>query len=350
MNMANPSVISERHHYYGLEYLRAFFCICIVALHSNILKTVPFDPNLVLTFKPGLSDIIVFNIFFLAVPVFFTISLFLYIHNSYSKENYWIKRLKRLAGAYAFWVTLSIAYKYYKMLGTDKNFYDYFFSSPALIFSTIISGGFSVFFFIFSLIVLSLVMEAILRFSISQSVIFISACFVTSSFSLFIIPIVMEKFGIDFSLYNPLNFTPYIFSALLIYRTKDLHSFSLLLAMGFLWIGSAAIEWHYVNNFVGYAKHIIPPYARASHVFGATFIVLGALAFFNSSPQIISLLSAYSMGIYCIHSFQFTYAFSHVFLGNLLMGSSAFLFVSSLLDSIVITALMRKHKLLREIV
>jgi hypothetical protein len=239
------------------------------------------------------------------------------------------------------------------MLGTGKTFYEYFFSSPEKIFSTIISAGHSVFFFLFSLILLSLLLHTLLRFpSISESSTWVSVLFVISLISLLLVPKFLKSHGIDLTLYNPLNFLPYVFSALLINQlTKHNHAYPSLIFVFFVfWVGAAVTEWRHLDSFTGMANHILPPYARISNVLGAMTLTLAASYVFQKPSRIISFLSLYSIGIYCIHSFKFTYAFSNALFSNVLLGTSLFLFCSTLFDSFILTASMRRQNLLKRFV
>lgn len=85
---------SNRVYHKGLEIGRAAFCIFVVAWHDRILgnytKAELVD---VRVFAPSVTDIIYHNLFFLAVPVFMTMSLYLYLTNR-ERSGYFIYRIR----------------------------------------------------------------------------------------------------------------------------------------------------------------------------------------------------------------------------------------------------------------
>jgi hypothetical protein len=188
--------------------------------------------------------------------------------------------------------------------------------------------------------------------SFSGSIIRVSVLFAISLISLLFVPKFLNSHGIDLTLYNPLNFLPYVFSALLINQlTKRKHACpSLIFLFLIFWMGAAITEWKHLDSLSVTWSHIIPPYARISNVFGAMTLTLTASHVYHKPPHMISFLSLYSIGIYCVHSFKFTYAFSTALSSNIMLCTSVFLFCSSLIDSLIITAFMRKQNLLKQFV
>jgi len=93
----------------------------------------------------------------------------------------------------------------------------------------------------------------------------------------------------------------------------------------------------------------VPPYTRISIVFGAMFIV-GLFGITNKPPpKIISMLSSYSLGIYCFHRFIPTAALWDIL--NVHLHSMGIVnCIIQLLGALIITILCRKIIVLRRFV
>lgn len=297
---------SQKTYFYGFDYVRAIFCIFVVAWHNFIFgKPTYFHFNTIDNFSPTIPDILYFNILLLAVPVFFQLSLVLYILNSSSKNSsYFGRRIIRLLALFTFWSSSILLFRSF-ILGWNIN--EFFLNFNETI-KTIVSGGRSRFFYFFSLIILTALTESILLYlqGKKHKNTFIIAGFVLSLIILIISPHFFAKANLLFNYSNPINFIPYVFSAFIVVgllkKSNNTFTLSVLLL---LYILFSIFEWTSIQYSLwsSYWKFILPPYTRVSVVFGTMFIV-GLFGKVNKPPpKIISLLSSYSLGIYCLHRF-----------------------------------------------
>ncbi|MBW1719044.1 MAG: acyltransferase [Deltaproteobacteria bacterium] len=305
--MREKSSLSQPY-FHGFDYLRAVMSVAIVAWHiqlfgaSNLFDLKNFaDHNIVL------SDIINFYFLLLAVPVFFLISLFLFFQKIVINRSYFKKRITRLLLLYLFWVGLWLL-----LYGCLTNFSNIFPSSFKDILISIISGWSSLYYFFFSLILLTCIACAIIRLPDYLLWLLLVIC----SSLLWCFPLIVKIYGEYHFLvayWNPFNFLPYLFIAALFltyfkkgYLKPSSKYFKLLIVcLFFVFITTAIFEWHWIRdiNYFKYNAMVIPPYTRISVVVGAT--LLFCLSFFIKGPSGsgIKFLSNYSLGLYCLHGF-----------------------------------------------
>ena len=106
--------MTSNERYIGIDYLRAFFSICVVAWHmGTIRRSSIFNKELYLNHNFTLSDFINFYVLLLAVPVFFIISNYLFLR----KPTEWAvcyQYLKRIIKLSIFW---PVSYEIFKYQG-----------------------------------------------------------------------------------------------------------------------------------------------------------------------------------------------------------------------------------------
>jgi surface polysaccharide O-acyltransferase-like enzyme len=91
---------------YAFDYLRAICCIAVVCLHTGLL-------SLFLNWK-NFCYIIVDNVFYLAVPIFFKIALVLFFLNRQKNKDYFFqKRLFQIIKLYIFWGIFSSLFYFF---------------------------------------------------------------------------------------------------------------------------------------------------------------------------------------------------------------------------------------------
>lgn len=297
---------SQKTYFFGFDYVRALFCLSVVAWHNFIFgKPTYFHVNTINNFSPTIPDILYFNILLLAVPVFFQLALVLYIVNRSSKSrSYFGRRIIRLLALFTFWSSSILLFRSF-ILGWNIN--EFFLDFNETI-KTIVSGGKSRFFYFFSLIILTALTEFLLLYfkNRKHKNTFIITGFFLSLIILLISPHLFAKANLLFNYSNPINFIPYVFSAFiavgLLKKSNNTITLSVLLLLYLLF---SIFEWTSIQYSIwsSYWKFILPPYTRLSVVFGTMFIVVLFAKVNKPPPKIISLLSSYSLGIYCLHRF-----------------------------------------------
>jgi hypothetical protein len=294
----------QKTYFFGFDYLRAIFCIVVVAWHNSIFgeTTRTYAPG-ISKISPTIPDIIYFNLFLLAVPVFYQIALILYISNRQERSSeYFTRRMARLLPLFFFWSGLMLLFQY---CISDINIKPYFATFNAAM-STLVSGGRSLFYYFFPLIVLTPFTELLLLSlrKIKRKNAFITVCFVVSLIVLIASPDLLGR--ADHNYWISVEFVPYVFSAfILLDYLKENGDHTMTASVLFsLFILFSILEWTVIRHYLwsGYWFYIIPPYNRISLVFGAMFMVV-VFGKSKKPPRIISLLSNCSLGIYCFHSF-----------------------------------------------
>ncbi len=350
----------------GFDFLRAFFSIAIVALHAELFKLAPAN----------LSNILEANVTYLAVPVFFQISLFLfYIKSEASGFSYFFKkRLPKLVSLYLFWVGSKIIFDI--LLNGSFDQLKSNLSSPRQLFEFIVSGANSPLYFFFSLIFITFLAEIVILLigkirKVMTRVTYIYFSLILSC-TLIVVFGVFGQFFDHFndsgsrlfqvlaSLgewdYNPLNFLPYIFTASI--AVKDFRAMESkeeainlkpkVYALLFLFVVFSFVEWKYFNDLLHYA--------RLSLVFGSWLLLYLAFLSNRKPSAVVKFISSVSLGVYTLHLFfthgllasepnVFSYV-SQIFPGLATIAE----FLVALFGSIILTLTFRKTKLLRSFV
>lgn len=349
----------------GFDFLRAFFSIAIVALHSNLFSLKGLGSLFI-------AKTLAADVAYLAVPVFFQISLFLfYIKSEKLGSSYFIqKRLPKLISLYLFWVTSKIVFDIL-FSGKSEPLKNSTASFKGFI-EFIISGGSSPLFFFFSLAFITALTEVtILSFrkiknaSLKKSLLYfllIASCALIFAFSLLSLPMASMAEGAKFLKsassfsqwdYNPLNFLPYIFTTAIAaqefnqgklqgWNSKLKRRIYTLISLCLIFI---VFEWNLSQELLHYS--------RLSLVFGSWLLLYLALLSTHKVPATVQFISGCSLGIYTLHLF-----FNQVFFKthpNILAPLSdispslAILleFLIALSGSIFLTLLFRKVKFLK---
>ncbi|MEE4359539.1 MAG: acyltransferase [Desulfococcaceae bacterium] len=296
----------QMQHYYGFDYLRSIMALAVVAWHIRLFGISSIsDRNEYLFHRITLSDIINFHFFLLAVPVFTLISLFLFSLKA-KQAGYFVSRLEYLVYLYLFWCGLWI------LVRSALTDFCFLHENPVNIFSNIVTGWNSLYYYIFSLILMTIL--SFFSIKLNYYSLFIWLC--VSLFAIGIFPLFVNKENSCQYLvayWNPLNFLPYVFVAAIVGKKIEECTFNpfsfefgiCILSVIVLFFIFSVYEWNYlvnINNFQfdGYA---IPSYTRISVVAGTTAVFLLSFAIQSPPPRCIRLLSDYSLGIYCIHGY-----------------------------------------------
>ncbi len=282
-----------QQHFYGFDYARAIFCIAIVGWHFRLIGSVSKVNN-----YQGFQykDIVNFHFFLLAVPFFVQLSLYLYAHSRFAKQNYLKKRLLHLANLFTFWVSFGVIIHYLR----GDNISSYF-ETPMSFLTMIYHGGYDLYYFIFIIIVTTIITEIIYKLRdylpAKHTNNVLLALFATS-----LVPIILAPF-FDWNFRNPINFIPLVFSSILLSENKNLLSNKATYIYGILYIGLSISDWFLIPYYNIFAREglIMPDYSRISLIFGSIFLLSLFMKINRKPNNIVQLLSSYSFGIYCLH-------------------------------------------------
>jgi hypothetical protein len=263
-----------------------------------------------------ISNIICIQFLLLAVPVFFLISIFLFIANLEKTKNYFYSRIEKLLYLYFFWTGIYCLICYHKGFSI---FTEVFSQSPKDIFFFIACGGVSAFWFLFSLIILTLF--AYLCVGLPNFL--LAALLIITTCLLWVMPIIgitqNPRIYYWVQWWVPLIHLPYVFIAVLVHRnfksarpdlTKIVQIAIMLLV---IYIVSSICEWKWIVyrcNAQNFGQ--ITAYARISVVAGASLLFVLSFLIKQPANKLITFFSRYSLGIYCMHIFVMI-AFTQLF-------------------------------------
>jgi hypothetical protein len=359
---ASEKLSSDRHEenqtrLVGFDFLRAFFAVVVVAVHCNFFNLLAGKLRL-----DFLTDILNLNVGSLAVPVFFQISLFLfYLKSERVGSQYFLKkRLPKLIYLYLFWVISKISFN---ILTTGKSQKIEAETSSIQGFAElVISGGYTIFYFFFSLLFVTFMTEILIRSfrrvnkpSVKTKIsynLLLGSCLLVFSFP--IIDITISHCEIFTKITNFLSFLPYVFTTAIVVQEfnegkleKMTPSLKLKLWKLFaLCLFLIVFEWVMFAN-ISFSSKLFN-YSRLSLVFSSWLIMYLTLLSARKPPVVVRFLSGCSLGIYGFHTFfldstKFLDALSQVILG---LGTVTE-FLLALIGSIVLTIILRKIKYLK---
>ena len=230
----------------------------------------------------------------IGVPVFFTVSLYLFYKKQNIDAQYFIKRIIRLIKLYLFWVgvQLVIYYLVYKKM-------------PSFSFQLIKAGGpglpvvgGSVFYFLYDLFFFTVFAFLFTKCS-SRAKTIISITIFVLSVVIFEAAIFTDKLPQDF--YNLWCFFYIVPLTYLLSTRQDLfikHKYKIL-AGYFLFVLHDTVVLYLAQQFALQFR----PYARISIIFGTLTLFVFIIDSRLGSGRIISLLSMYSLGIFALHKY-----------------------------------------------
>lgn len=359
MDKTQGSRIKNTNKIHGLDYLKCISIILVVIWHV-------FEPWRLKEYNSWtyITDILSYNFILLAVPIFFQISLLLFYLKRSDEENYLKRRLPKLFKIYIFWFFIYVICK------IVESRFNYSFPQDIIsLLGFIASAGGSLFYFLFSLIIITILAEFCWIFinKTSHQILIYSSLFIISC--LFILLVTLNSVSLDKNFssiliyWSPVNFIPYIFSgfllfkALLISKQRNMLNNGNLLLIALLIISLlfAALEWRNLynsSNSSPWGIFHLPVYSRLSLVFGSGALVFGCLIYKPRQLLTIKLISDYSLGIYCIHLFvkaPLEKIFEYIPIINDTFKNMIML-ILIILISIQVTKFFRKSKLLKEMV
>lgn len=285
---------------FGLDYLRAFFSICVVVIHLDYLPTSPtFDPTSLSIRAFPRSDFAVYYILKLAVPVFILISCYLAAMKA-GTPGALRRQLSKVAHLLIFW---AILYKTcaLSLEGVVRSIPH---DGPGLA-AYVITAGHTIYYFLVSLLLmLPIAHRAACLSTAANAALFCLAVAVVAA-----LPIVAKSTGCAWLIHyaNPANFLPYPFAAAFIRQFAGGRARRIRIAIGsFILAAPCALldSTLYRDAFFFQAnKSPIPDYARPSVVFLSIGAFLAALLVRSRPGKIVAFMSRYSLALYCIHPF-----------------------------------------------
>ena len=305
---SRSAYVDTRSWYYGIDYLRSFMSLAVIAWHMHIFgDTGFFQIGEFETQTVGWVDFIYFHVLFLAVPTFYLIALFVFSNRQVISVQYLMKRVERLTYLYIFWLGTGLLIymnlsnrSILELLLSWTSSMDQF----ALAF---FSGGFTLYYFFVNLIMLTIVSYFTVTWNCRVQWILM----VFSLMLVWVFPAMVRWFEmceIMVAYWNVFNFIPYVFiSNLIIHYQRHLNSpyvFNwLCIILALSCIVTACCEWHWfacIGNFK-YNNFAVPPYMRISVVLGTSLLFLISLRLRHRVPKCVKFLSDNSLGLYCLH-------------------------------------------------
>ncbi len=298
--------MSKKERIWGFDYVRAILAVVATHFHTaffgirmqDFLHQPTFGPD----YFPSTIQIVFFNFFFHSIPSFFMMSLFL-IYHFREQKGIFQKRLNYLVQLFLFWFTMQNILLFF----TKRDRLNYLFSDFNLTLQWIVSGAYSEFWFLFSLISLVilfwgyLILQSHFSFFKKRS----------TQWALFIIAILfvltIPYFHSKDNYLIPLSFLPLIFITPIIYQlwVKNKINTKWIIGFGIIWLLGSLLDWilRITYTDLDYLFMVIPMFARFSISFGALIIICSALLIPKKPPSFIRTLSDYALPIFCVHWF-----------------------------------------------
>lgn len=324
----------NQERFCGFDYLRISMALAVVALHTHVLCAYRF--SIILAFGIPVCDILENNLLRLAVPTFLLMSLFLFASKADRGSRYLLRRLEWLMLLFVFWSGLFwVVFRgNHGLFGHDLPMSGWK-ASTTWVFKLLVTGG-NPYYYFFSCLAL-LVLLSFLARRFPRWLLWL--CVIASTGFLWVMAVLALHNDALAGLtvyWNPLNFLPFAFIAPLMssywhqgYLQRPMVRLALIVVLILLCVPIACMEWQHLAD----SSATLPGYTRPSLVLGASALVLVALPVSHPAPAVVRLLSDYSLGIYCVHSFV------RLFLPRQTPGDLAFLVITGI--SIAVTAFVR---------
>ncbi len=291
-------------HIAGFDYLRAVMSIFVVAWHMQVLGvSLMFSEDRYLEHTFSLTDLVYFHILLLAVPTFILMSTFLYALRG-ADAGRLRKQSKRILILLTFWPVALILYNN-GYAGVAHLLPD----SPSMLAVTLLRAGNTIYWFFVSLLISLLVTHWIAKLGNRlQWIGFgLAVCLVV------LLPQLtktMGYYGLS-AFWNPLNFVPLAFAAVLLANHVDSvrsNPAPLMVGSIVLCVAFALLEWNFMvdDAFFPGQGYAIPAYTRASSLFAVIGLIVLALDERVQTPPVIGTMAKYALALYCIHPFLIT--------------------------------------------
>ena len=282
----------------GIDLLKVLMSLCVILVHlgfiapSPIFSEEPFEDHTI-----NWSDLVNLYLLLLAVPLFLTMSLYLFLQKTKNLQPT-MRRIGRMFFLAIFWSTLLKVFEY-----RGWEIIEWFPKSPFWTLAFLVSAGHTIYYFFTSLAFLTFIAYLFQGKSLAVNAI---GLFITT-LGVAAIPILAKITSqpILLTYWNPIQFLPFVFAAAILKHILDKSDcrFSLIAAGIFLCVAVALafLDWTvYLNRSNDPA---IPAYCRPSLVFLSMTVFLLAVEYFRCPSQILSFLSSRTLSIYCLHPF-----------------------------------------------
>jgi len=288
----------------GFDYLRAIMSVSVVIWHmGGAGRLLELSEPRYHGHALAVSDFVNFHILLQAVPTFILVSALLYALKGSSNIAF-RKRLKRLFVLLTFWPFALILFRggYGGLLHAIPR-------SLSSFSVAILRAGNTPYYFFVSLIFCLAVTHVVASLSNRQ----LLSGFVLSLLCVAFQPRLAVATGayILAAHWNPMNFVPYCFAAVLITRNLDFvnsHKSLLLLVSIGSYMLFAVFEWTFSvsGSLYRYFGFVIPAYTRPSLVCGAITISIIAMDPAIKANAVVGFMSRYSLALFCLHPILLT--------------------------------------------
>lgn len=289
--------------YVSIDYLRAFFSVCVVIYHTYDSNSLDYSRH---TFT--VSHFILYYILSAAVPSFFLIASFLYM-SKHRTMGYMLHRVYALSLLAVFWTIIWRIYIY--------GFHGFLVTLPTSadkLVTFILTAGWTQNYYLVELCLVTVLAHFAKKMSTKTNIFL----FLSSLFILIMSPLIAVRYSSNIFVahWNPLNFLVYPFTAVLIYRSinhlqqmRKQYQFGSVILVAAIGILVSMFEWkYYINpsllidakNKIPYA---LPEYMRPSILISSVLFLLSALLIKLPSNPVIRFMSRYSLALYCLHAF-----------------------------------------------
>ena len=286
----------------GFDWVRAFMSVAVVTWHLHTFGKSMLYTEKFARFRINLGDLVNFHLVPVSVPAFLLISC-LFIARNPTDWPRLRHRLWRLTLLVIFWtIMLSIWMNGYggllKMVP----------KSPLDLMVTILSANGEFYYFF-----ISLMMCLLMAFASARLSNFLNWILLALSLTLmFFLPLIAMATNqtILIAYWSPLNFLPYPFAAILIFRYQDhllANRRSLIFSVLGLLALSAVFAWyewtHNIQAVFQAEGPALPLLMRVSLVFLGAAIVVIAMWPWRTAPAVIRFMSKYSLALFVLHAF-----------------------------------------------
>jgi hypothetical protein len=285
----------------GLDYLRAIMSCFIVIWHmKGAGMSLIFSEERYIEHVFTVSDFVNFHMLLLAFPTFIFISCYLYVLKGVSIVAL-KKRFRRILILLTFWpIALIIYHNSYHGL---KNLLPHSLGNLAV---TALTAGNTIYYFFVSLMICLLITHLIAKLNLRFQIF----GFVLSVISLASLPALAKVSGFYplIAHWNPLNFIPLTFAAVLVVQNINYIRLKIIILMSVsivLVVLLSIFEWNYSVGDIFFPGQVyaIPAYARSSLTFGVIVVALLATDPKIKSNSIVRYMSKYSLALFCLHPF-----------------------------------------------
>ncbi|NRT90166.1 acyltransferase [Clostridium beijerinckii] len=295
-----------KRHIAAFDYLRIFFCFAVVAWHTNMLGVTN------MLYKTGsvnisFIDVMYYNVLLLAVPVFMQIALYLYLKNRLEKPKYFLSRIKYLFVVYIFWTILST------IILQDGGFKISYFKD----WKYILTGAHTQIYFIFSLIIMTIIVEIMIKLQqllSNRKFIALQIILLGINLAVFLFRLPIEQYVLNneysyllFSFWAPTNFLPYTFLTFIAVdlQKKNKINFNLKIMCPILIVIVSVIylEWRNLVSPINvhFEIFLMPTYGRISVILSTFIILLVAISNEIRFNSIVKKISDLTFSIFLVH-------------------------------------------------